>query len=159
MDDQPTDMEDTLLPYRPNPNSTTSPSEETQWQQARLSKRRPLATPDDSPASNDYVKCVVSLRLALQSASPTSRHHFAEEYAAVLAEDPLLLPTSGGEMQRHDLASTSPLLPRPANSMPHQPRPPPSESAAADISLDDIPRRSTPAEPPEFSHSVGGKLG
>jgi hypothetical protein len=37
----------------------------------------------------DYDDCVLTIRLALCAAAPNSRHEIAEEYAVVLAEDPL----------------------------------------------------------------------
>jgi hypothetical protein len=129
--------------------------EATQWQHVPPSKRRPTETPDDSPSFDDYVQRVVSLRLALRTASPSSRQRLAEDYAALLAEDPLMLPALGGKMQRHDLDSGRP------TSSTHvlRSRSPPSESAAADNSQNDISRSSTPTQPPSTAHSVGGRLG
>jgi hypothetical protein len=109
--------EDTHPTDRP-PHSNISPPEEAQWQQVRPSKRRPLETPDDSFASDDYANRVVSLRLALRSASPTSLHHLAEEYAGLLAEDPLMLPNPRGKMQRHDLDFSRSLVTRPTTPTP-----------------------------------------
>jgi hypothetical protein len=48
----------------------------------------------------DYDDRVLTTRLALRAATPNSRQKIAEEYVALLAEDPLLLPPHGGKMPR-----------------------------------------------------------
>jgi hypothetical protein len=101
---------------------------------------------------------VLAMRLALRAASPNSRQKIAEEYAALIAKDPLLLPPHGGKMPRQDHASKIPLLSRPAAFTPIRFRPSPHEYVAVDVSLTDIPRRSTPTYPPAYAHSAGGRL-
>jgi hypothetical protein len=63
---------------------------------------------------------VVSVQLALRSAFPFTRRQIAEEYAALLAKDPLLLPQPGGKIQRPDPYAKSSLPPRPAPFTPQR---------------------------------------
>jgi hypothetical protein len=58
----------------------------------------------------DYDDRVLTMRLTLSAASLNSRQKIAEEYAALLAEDPLMLPPHGGKVPRQDPASKSPPL-------------------------------------------------
>jgi hypothetical protein len=85
---------------------------EAPWQLVRSSKRRPQDTTQASHDTMDYDDRLLTMRLALRAASPNSRQKIAEDYAALLAEDPLLLPPHGGKMPRQDHASISPPLSR-----------------------------------------------
>jgi hypothetical protein len=120
---QPLDMvEDTLIPPSSVPNSRLPQPIEAPWPLICSTKCRPPYIPADSDATIDYEKRVVSVRLALRSVSPTSRQHLAEEYVALLADDPLLMPSSGGEKQRPDPDFRHSLAP--PNGL-HTPRPTP----------------------------------
>jgi hypothetical protein len=77
----------------------TQPTADTRtkdpWQLGRSSKRRPQDTTEASHDTMGYDYRVLAMRLALRAASPYTRQKIAEEYAALLAEDPLLLPPRG----------------------------------------------------------------
>jgi hypothetical protein len=93
------------------------------WQHVRSTMRRPHEKLEASHVFEDYEKRGVFVRLALRSAYPTSCHRLAEEHGALLAEDPLLL-SSSGEKHRHDHESARSLQSRPVTSTSRAPTPP-----------------------------------
>jgi hypothetical protein len=94
----------------------------------------------------DYYDRVLTMHLALHAPSPNSRHKTTEDYAALLAEDPLLPPPRGGKVPRQDHASRSPPLSRLAAST----APKPIAPGPRHMSMwrRTFPRQTYPADPP-----------
>jgi hypothetical protein len=87
--DKPTALEEE---HRPNKAPTA-----TQWRTVRPAPRRPHDSHANSPITGDYDKRVISARLALCLASLSSCQRIAKKHAALLDEDPLMLPYPAAE--------------------------------------------------------------
>jgi hypothetical protein len=70
---------------------------EAPWQLVLSSKSPPQETIEASLDTMDYDDRVFTMRLALRAASPNSRQKIAEEYSAMLAEDPLCSHLTAGK--------------------------------------------------------------